>query len=124
MIPGSATGKGLLLHGRCHLHRLLCQRRRDCPHSRVHLGLPWHRLRLIGWKKIHFKFQKIFSFLGNWVWAIFWLATHTIVYAAVVFGMMKAKKSFLLPALTVNVFGVIIGIIEAIVNVFLFNWIE
>ena len=62
------------------------------------------------------------SFSGNWVWAIIWSIANLLVYAAVIFGMMKTKKIFLLPALFVSVFDVIVGILNGIINFVLFNW--
>merc|ERR1711971_377195 len=52
---------------------------------------------------------------GNWVWAIIWSLANIVVYAAVIFGMMKTKKIFLLPALFVSVF-------DAILNFILLSW--
>merc|ERR1712032_1357802 len=56
---------------------------------------------------------------GNWVWAIIWSLANIVVYAAVVVGMMKTKKIFLLPALFVSV---IVGILNAIANFVFLNW--
>ena len=63
------------------------------------------------------------SFSGNWIWAIIWSIANLLVYAAVIFGMMKTRKIFLLPALFVSVFNVIVGILQGIINFVLFNWI-
>merc|ERR1711890_177064 len=51
---------------------------------------------------------------GNWIWAIIWCIASILFYAAVIFGMMKTRKIFLLPALCVSVFNVLVGILNGI----------
>ena len=63
------------------------------------------------------------SFSGNWVWAIIWSIANLLVYAAVIFGMMKARKIFLLPALFVSVFDIIVGIINGLILFFALSWV-
>merc|ERR1712080_690089 len=60
---------------------------------------------------------------GNWIWAIIWCIASILVYAAVIFGMMKTRKIFLLPPLCVSVFNVLVGIINGIINFIILNWI-
>ena len=61
-------------------------------------------------------------FSGNWVWAIIWSIANILVYGAVIFGMMKTRKIFLLPALIMSVFDVLVGILNAIINFILLSW--
>ena len=122
-VSGASPREVLRLHGRPHRGAQL----HHCPGRSLdpllHRSLLWdqqhqHRLQ----KHLFNQNMTRASFSGNWVWAIIWSIANLLVYAAVIFGMMKTKKIFLLPALFVSVFDVIVGILNGIINFVLFNW--
>jgi hypothetical protein len=62
-----------------------------------------------------------YTILGNWVWAIIWCSVNILCYLGVIYGQMKSTKTFLLPALFISVFDVIVGVIQGIINFFFLN---
>ena len=124
MFSGAAPGEVLLLHGRpergAQRHHRLGRPLDLILHWSHHWQQHWFQ------ENFFFKFHKNTTrdpFSGNWIWAIIWCIASILVYAAVIFGMMKTRKIFLLPALCVSVFNVLVGIINGIINFIILNWI-
>ena len=59
---------------------------------------------------------------GNVVWGCIWSIASIIVYGAVVYGMRVNKKILLLPALIINIFNVLVGILNGIINFIFLDW--
>ena len=55
---------------------------------------------------------------GNKIWGVIWCVANIAVYALVLVGMKQGKKIFLLPALIVSIFDVIVGLLQAIIAFF------
>ena len=56
------------------------------------------------------------------VWGCIWSIASIIVYGVVVYGMRVNKKILLLPALIINVFNVLVGILNGIINFIFLDW--
>ena len=66
-----------------------------------------------------------FCYAAHWIWAIFWFSFNVVVYLLVVYAlqdMKSEKRIFLVPALVMSCFNVVIGVIDVIVNFVVFNW--
>ena len=62
------------------------------------------------------------SDLGNGVWAIIWCVINIACFAGVLYGLTKKNMHFLIPALCISVFNILVGIINVLVNFITFNW--
>ena len=62
------------------------------------------------------------SDLGNGVWAIIWCVINIACFAGVLYGLAKKNMRFLIPALCISVFNILVGIINVLVNFITFNW--
>ena len=68
------------------------------------------------------------AFLGsrsdqsNGVWAIIWCVINIACFAGVLYGLAKKNMRFLIPALCISVFNILVGIINVLVNFITFNW--
>jgi len=70
---------------------------------------------------IYFIQSAIFGGVGGIIWAAMWSGANVLCYLAVVYGIKKSMKFFLLPALCINVFNVVVGVINAIINFVFLN---
>ena len=71
-----------------------------------------HRLELSE-SRIHRKV--IINSSGNGIWALIWCVLNVVAYALVVFAMRKSNKVFIIPALIISIFDIIVGIIQGII---------
>eukprot|EP00092_Neocalanus_flemingeri_P004059 GFUD01004369.1.p1 GENE.GFUD01004369.1~~GFUD01004369.1.p1 ORF type:complete len:158 (-),score=26.93 GFUD01004369.1:49-522(-) len=55
------------------------------------------------------------SSTGNSIWAVIWCVANVAAYVLVILAMRKSNKMFIIPALIISVFNVIVGIIQAII---------
>ena len=68
------------------------------------------------------------AFLGNrsdssnGVWAIIWCVINIACFAGVLYGLTKKNMRFLIPALFLCIFNIIVGIINTLVNFITLNW--
>ena len=60
------------------------------------------------------------SYLGSAIWSLIWCLVSVGAYGLVVWGMQKNNRLYLLPALYITLFNVIVGIISGIIN---FVWL-
>ena len=60
--------------------------------------------------------------VGRRAWGCIWSIASIIVYGAVVYGMRVNKKILLLPALIINVFNILVGILNGIINFIFLAW--
>ena len=47
---------------------------------------------------------------------------NIVCFLGVIYGMMKTTKIFLIPALVVCVFDVVVGLINGVINFIILNW--
>eukprot|EP00092_Neocalanus_flemingeri_P002860 GFUD01003058.1.p1 GENE.GFUD01003058.1~~GFUD01003058.1.p1 ORF type:complete len:168 (-),score=23.83 GFUD01003058.1:47-550(-) len=52
---------------------------------------------------------------GNSIWAVIWCVANVAAYVLVILAMRKSNKMFIIPAVIISVFNVIVGIIQAII---------
>merc|ERR1711997_1353790 len=53
---------------------------------------------------------------GSAIWSLIWCLVSVGAYGLVVWGMQRNNKLYLLPALYITLFNVIVGIITGIIN--------
>ena len=59
---------------------------------------------------------------GNGIWAVIWCVCNVAAYVLVILAMRKSNKMFIVPALIISVFDVIVGVIQAVIA-FISIWI-
>ena len=62
------------------------------------------------------------SVLGNGIWATIWCVINIACFAGVLYGLAKKNMRFLIPALCLSVFNIIVGFINAVVNFITLSW--
>ena len=62
------------------------------------------------------------SSVGNGVWAVIWCVINIACFSAVLYGLIKNNMLFLIPALCISMFTILVGIINVLVNFVTFNW--
>ena len=55
---------------------------------------------------------------GNGIWAVIWCVCNIAAYGLVILAMKRSNKMFIIPALIISIFDVIVGIIQCIVSFF------
>merc|ERR1711970_972329 len=55
------------------------------------------------------------STVGNGIWAVIWCVCNIAAYILVILAMRRSNKMFIVPALIISVFDVIVGIIQCII---------
>merc|ERR1712080_592627 len=60
--------------------------------------------------------------VGNWVWGLILSIGNIVCFLAVVYGMRKNVKMYLLPALFLCLFDIVVAIINGIINFIILNW--
>ena len=66
-------------------------------------------------------------FAGNGIWAVIWCVCNVVVFLLVILAMKKSNKMFIIPALIVSIFDIIVGIIQAIVafaSLWIISWVS
>merc|ERR1712240_88237 len=56
------------------------------------------------------------SSLGNSVWTLVWCIANVIAYGLVLLAMRRSNKTFMIPALILCVFNIVVGIIAVIIE--------
>ena len=52
---------------------------------------------------------------GNGIWAVIWCICNMVAYVLVILAMKKSNKMFIIPALIISVFDIIVGVIQAVI---------
>ena len=52
---------------------------------------------------------------GNGIWAAIWCVCNVAAYILVIFAIKKSNKMFIIPALVISVFDIIVGTIQAVI---------
>lgn len=55
------------------------------------------------------------STAGNGIWAVIWCICNVVAYVLVILAMKKSNKMFIIPALIISIFDVIVGVIQAVI---------
>ena len=53
---------------------------------------------------------------GLKIWSLIWCVANVVAYGAVILGMKRNNRLYLLPCLYICIFNVIVGIITGIIN--------
>ena len=56
------------------------------------------------------------------MWALIWCLATIAAYVAVIIGMRRNDKKFLIPAMGISMFNVVIGCVNGIIAIFMLNW--
>ena len=60
--------------------------------------------------------------VGNGIWAAIWCVSNVAAYILVIVAMKRSRKVFIIPALIISGFDIVLGIIQAVVA-FIKLWI-
>ena len=54
--------------------------------------------------------------LSGAIWSLIWCLVNVGAYGAVIWGMNRNNKLYLLPALYISIFNILVGVINGIIN--------
>ena len=80
-----------------------------------------------GFRSVDGRVSVGFTFIscsGFAIWSLIWCLVTVGVYGLVIWGMQKNNRLYLLPALYMTLFNIILGIINAIINFATLAWFE
>ena len=60
---------------------------------------------------------------GEGIWSVIWCLGNLAAYVLVLIAMKQNKKSFILPALVIAIFDVVVSIIRAVIYFITLQWI-
>jgi len=81
----------------------------------VHTGVQYASIGLcVIW--IIYAVLALIASIGAGIWALIWCVGNVAAYVLVILGMKKSNKLYVIPALVLSVFNIVVGVIQAIIN--------